>query len=128
MYYCIMKELNKELMASSLAPIVLLILRSQESYGYQIIQELRDKTKGQLNVAEGTLYPVLKKMEAKEWIEGNWKKAESGRERRYYAITDKGKQELEQQYSQWNFINDLIHKLWNHPISTSHSLSITISD
>lgn len=123
-----MKELNKELMASSLAPIVLLILRSQESYGYQIIQELRDKTKGQLNVAEGTLYPVLKKMEAKEWIEGNWKKAESGRERRYYAITDKGKQELEQQYSQWNFINDLIHKLWNHPISTSHSLSITISD
>ncbi len=123
-----MKELNKELMASSLAPIVLLILRSQESYGYQIIQELRDETKGQLNVAEGTLYPVLKKMEAKEWIEGNWKKAESGRERRYYAITDKGKQELEQQYSQWNFINDLIHKLWNHPISTSHSLSITISD
>lgn len=123
-----MKELNKELMASSLAPIVLLILRSKESYGYQIIQELRDKTKGQLNVAEGTLYPVLKKMEAKEWIEGNWKKAESGRERRYYALTDKGKQELEQQYSQWNFINDLIHKLWNHPISTSHSLSITISD
>jgi len=128
MYNYMMKELNKELMASSLAPIVLLILRSQESYGYQIIQELRDETKGQLNVAEGTLYPVLKKMEAKEWIEGNWKKAESGRERRYYAITDKGKQELEQQYSQWNFINDLIHKLWNHPISTSHSLSITISD
>lgn len=123
-----MKELNKELMASSLAPIVLLILRSQESYGYQIIQELRDKTKGQLNVAEGTLYPVLKKMEAKEWIEGNWKKAESGRERRYYAITDKGKQELEQQYSQWNFINDLLHKLWNHPISTSNSLSMIISD
>ncbi|KQC00016.1 PadR family transcriptional regulator [Pedobacter sp. Hv1] len=122
-----MKELNKELMASSLAPIVLLILRGQESYGYQIIQELRDKTKGQLNVAEGTLYPVLKKMEAKEWIEGNWKKAESGRERRYYALTDKGKQELEQQYSQWNFINDLIHKLWNHPLSTSNSLLMTIS-
>lgn len=114
-----MKDLNKELMASSLAPIVLLILRSQESYGYQIIQELREKTGGQLNVAEGTLYPVLKKMETKEWIEGNWKKAESGRERRYYAITEKGKQELETQYSQWNFINDLIHKLWDLPISIS---------
>jgi len=114
-----MKELNKELMASSLAPIVLMILRGGESYGYQIIQELRDKTGGQLNVAEGTLYPVLKKMEAKKWIEGNWKKAESGRERRYYAITSKGKMELDQQYSQWNFINDLIHKLWELPISIS---------
>lgn len=127
MYHCMMNDINKELMASSLAPIVLMILRSQESYGYQIIQELQDKTKGQLNVAEGTLYPVLKKMEAKEWIEGNWKKADTGRERRYYSITSKGKQELEQQYSQWNFINDLIHKLWNLPISISNNLSTITS-
>jgi len=114
-----MIELNKDLMASSLAPIVLLILRRQESYGYQIIQELRDKTGGELNVAEGTLYPVLKKMEAKNWIEGTWKKADSGRERRYYTLTSKGKQELEEQYSQLNFINTLIHKLWDLPISIS---------
>jgi len=120
-------ELNKELMASSLAPIVLLILRRQESYGYQIIQELRDKTGGELNVAEGTLYPVLKKMEAKDWIEGTWKKAETGRERRYYTLTAKGKQELEEQYSQLNFINELIHKLWDLPISISGNQSTTTS-
>lgn len=109
-------------MASSLAPLVLLILRRQESYGYQIIQELRDKSEGQLTVAEGTLYPVLKKMEAKEWIEGAWKKAESGRERRYYTLTSKGKLELEHQYSHLNFINDLIHKLWNLQLSVSSNL------
>lgn len=117
-----MIELSKDLMASSLAPLVLIILRRQESYGYQIIQELRDKSGGQLTVAEGTLYPVLKKMEAKEWIEGVWKKADSGRERRYYKLTSKGTQELEQQYSQLNFINQLIHKLWNLPLSTSNNL------
>lgn len=114
-----MIQLNKDLMASSLSPLVLLILRRQESYGYQIIQELREKSGGQLSVAEGTLYPLLKKMEAKEWIEGVWKKAESGRERRYYKLTSKGRQELEQQYSQLNFINQLIDKLWNPPLSTS---------
>lgn len=119
MYVCSVMELNKDLMASSLAPIVLMILRRQESYGYQIIQELRDKSGGQLAVAEGTLYPVLKKMEAKAWIEGVWKKSESGRERRYYQLTSNGKKELEQQYSQLNFINDLISKLWNLPLSTS---------
>lgn len=118
-----MVELNKDLMASSLAPLILLILRRQESYGYQIIQELRDKTGGELNVAEGTLYPVLKKMEAKNWIEGDWKKVDTGRERRYYTLTSKGKQELELQFSQLNFINDLIHKLWNLPTSTSTNQS-----
>ncbi len=121
-----MLELNKDLMASSLAPLVLLILRRQESYGYQIIQELKEKTGGELQVAEGTLYPVLKKMEAKGWIEGDWKKADSGRERRYYALTDKGGQELDTQFSQLNYINDLIHKLWNLPNSTSSNPSTTI--
>ena len=127
MYTYIMKELNKELMASSLAPIILLILRSGESYGYEIIQSLREKTSGELQIAEGTLYPVLKKMEAKGWIEGTWKKSESGRERRYYLITDRGGQELEQQYSQWNFINNLIHTLWNSPNSISSSPLTIIS-
>lgn len=116
-----MIELNKDLMASSLAPIVLIILRRQESYGYQIIQELREKSGGQLSVAEGTLYPVLKKMESKEWIDGVWKKVESGRERRYYKLTSKGRNELEQQYSQINFIHELIDKLWSLPLSTSKS-------
>jgi PadR family transcriptional regulator PadR len=114
-----MVELNKEFMASSLSPLILLIIRRQESYGYQIIQELKDRTGGELNIAEGTLYPLLKKMESKNWIEGAWKKAESGRERRYYVLTDKGEKELQAQYSQQNFINDLINKLWNLPTSIS---------
>lgn len=122
-----MKDLNKDLIASSLAPIVLLILRGQESYGYEIIQQLKSKTGGQLNIAEGTLYPVLKKMELKKWIASSWKKADTGRERKYYKITTEGKAQLEEQYSQWNFINDLINKLWNLPISTSTNPSVPIS-
>ena len=114
-------------MASSLTPLILLILRRQESYGYQIIQELKEKTGGELKIAEGTLYPVLKKMESKDWIEGAWKKADSGRERRYYILTNKGEQELEAQYSQLNFINDLINKLWNLPISILNKPSTTTS-
>lgn len=119
MYTCFVKELNKDLMASSLGPMIFLILKRQESYGYEIIQQLKDKTGGKLSVAEGTLYPVLKKMEEKEWIKGDWKKADNGRERRYYSITEKGNKELEEQISQWDFINNLISNLWQAPISTS---------
>lgn len=125
MYISVMVELNKEFMASSLTPLILLVLRRQESYGYQIIQELKDKTGGELKIAEGTLYPVLKKMESKDWIEGVWKKADSGRERRYYTLTSKGHQELNAQYSQLNFINNFINKLWNLPVSISNNLSTT---
>lgn len=120
-------ELNKDLMAGSLAPIILLIIRRQEIYGYEIIQKLREKTGGDLQVAEGTLYPVLRKMEAKEWIKGTWKKMESGRDRKYYSITSKGEDELREQYSQWSFINELIHKLWKLPISISGNQLTTSS-
>lgn len=113
MYVCgIMKEVGKDLIASSLAPMVLMILKRQESYGYELIQHLREKSGGQLDVAEGTLYPVLKKMEAKEWIEAEWKKADNGRERKYYKITSKGMKELDSQIGQWDFIYDLMQQLW----------------
>lgn len=113
MYICsIMKEVGKDLIASSLAPMVLMILKRQESYGYELIQHLKEKSGGHLDVAEGTLYPVLKKMEAKEWIEAEWKKADNGRERKYYKITNKGMKELDLQIGQWDFIYDLMQQLW----------------
>ena len=127
MYYYVVKELSKELMASSLAPLVLLILKEGESYGYEIIQQLREKTNGQLEVAEGTLYPMLKKMEAKKWVQAAWKKAESGRERRYYKLSAKGTQQIQEQFSQWNFINDIMQKLWHPSISIfSNQLTFTL--
>ena len=113
MYVCgIMKEIGKDLIASSLAPMVLMILKRQESYGYEVIQHLREKSGGNLDVAEGTLYPVLKKMETKEWIAAEWKKADNGRERKYYKITDKGSDVLAEQVGQWDFIYQLMQQLW----------------
>lgn len=106
-----MKEINKDLIAASLAPMLLMILERGESYGYDLIQQLKQRSNNELNIAEGTLYPVLKKMEEKEWIKAVWKTAENGRDRRYYSITRKGKEQLKEQVSQWNFVNQLIHQL-----------------
>jgi PadR family transcriptional regulator, regulatory protein PadR len=106
-----MIEINKDLIAASLAPMLLMILERGESYGYDLIQQLKQRSNGELNIAEGTLYPVLKKMEEKEWIKAVWKTADNGRDRRYYSITRKGKEQLKEQVSQWNFVNQLIHQL-----------------
>ena len=104
---------TKDLVAASLAPLILMILTESENYGYDLIQQLKNRSKGKLNIAEGTLYPVLKKMEGKKWITGKWKAADSGKKRKYYAITKKGKDQLNEQVDQWNFFNNLIQQSWN---------------
>lgn len=112
-----MKEIGKDLIAASLASMVLMILARGESYGYDIIQQLKQRSNGELEIAEGTLYPVLKKMEEKEWILADWKTAENGRNRRYYSISPTGKKQLKEQISQWDFVHELIQQLCNPKIS-----------
>ena len=113
-----MADTSKDLVAASLAPLVLMILSESENYGYELIQQLKSRSKGKLNIAEGTLYPVLKKMEVKKWISGKWKTADSGKERKYYAITKKGKDQLSEQVNQWNFFNNLIQQSWKPGLLT----------
>jgi len=109
---------SKDLIAASLSPLVLMILAEAENYGYELIQQLKNRSEGKLNIAEGTLYPVLKKMESKKWVVSKWKTADSGKERKYYAITKKGKEQLSEQIDQWNFFNNLIQKSWKPGILT----------
>jgi PadR family transcriptional regulator PadR len=95
-----------------------MILAESENYGYELIQQLKIRSEGKLNIAEGTLYPVLKKMENKKWVASKWKTADSGKERKYYVITKKGKEQLSEQVNQWNFFNNLIQKSWKPGILT----------
>ena len=113
-----MADISKDLVAASLASIILMILAESENYGYELIQQLKTRSKGKLNIAEGTLYPVLKKMEGKKWIVGKWKTGDSGKLRKYYAITKKGKDQLSEQVGQWNFFNNLIQQSWKPNLLT----------
>ena len=105
-------DISKDFIAASLTPLVLILLTESENYGYELIQQLKNRSGEKLNIAEGTLYPVLKKMEEKKWITGRWKTAESGKQRRYYSITKKGREQLSEQLYQWNFFNNLIQATW----------------
>jgi PadR family transcriptional regulator, regulatory protein PadR len=103
---------SKDFIGASLIPLVLIILTESENYGYELIQQLKSRSDAKLNIAEGTLYPVLKKMEEKKWVASKWKTADSGKQRKYYSITKKGKDQLYEQVGQWNFFNNLIQKSW----------------
>lgn len=107
-----MDKLSKELIGASTIPIILSILSKGESYGYEIIQSVKEISNGKIEYADGTLYPVLHKLEKKELIESYWKVAESGRKRKYYKIKNKGKKKLLTEKENWIIINHIICNLW----------------
>lgn len=107
-----MEKLSKELIGASTTPIILSILTKNESYGYEIIQNIKEISGGKIEFGEGTLYPVLHKLEKKGFIESYWKVAETGRKRKYYKISPEGKKELIIEKQNWNTINQIIAKIW----------------
>lgn len=104
--------LSKELMAASTRPLILTILKRGESYGYEIIQEVKKLSGGNLEWSDGMLYPVLNKLRNDELIQSRWEISEEGRKRKYYSITAKGKQELSEAKSQWMNIHEVLVQVW----------------
>ena len=104
---------SKNLMAASTKPLILTILTPGKMYGYQIIQSVIKLSGGTLEWSEGMLYPVLHKMEREKFIRSQWKLSENGRRRKYYRITESGKEELEMEREQWMKVNKVLSKMWD---------------
>ena len=83
------------------APVVVLeILSRGRMYGYELTQAIERQSGEILTLGKGTLYPLLHNLEAKKLVEGIWQDSESGRRRRYYSITGRGREELAKQKAQ----------------------------
>ncbi len=70
-------------------------------YGYQMVKEIERRSEGYFRFREGTLYPALHRLERAGLVEAQWRKAESGPQRRYYAITEKGLEALREMTREW---------------------------
>jgi DNA-binding PadR family transcriptional regulator len=105
-------EISKDLMAASSTPIVLAILAEGDSYGYAILQRVRELSGGRLEWTDGMLYPVLHRLERLGHVKGWWKVAESGRRRRYYRITPGGRAQLAEERRQWQLVDTTLRGLW----------------
>jgi PadR family transcriptional regulator, regulatory protein PadR len=104
--------LSKELVAASTVPLVLSILEEGESYGYALIQRVRELSGEKIAWTEGMLYPVLHWMEEQGLIESEWREAESGRKRKYYRLLRDGRKALETEREQWLTVHRTLAKLW----------------
>ena len=101
---------DKGLIAGSSALLVLSLLKEQERYGYELIKTLKDQSNDAFDFKEGTLYPILHKMENEGWIR-SVSKTVNGRTRRYYAITARGVKQLEAQQEQWASFSSAVNQV-----------------
>jgi transcriptional regulator len=92
---------GRELLKGSTDSLLLCLINQQPMYGYQIIQVLERRSQGYFRFKEGTLYPALHRLERAGLISGKWERLPNGQERRYYRITDKGRQALAQKVAEW---------------------------
>ncbi len=104
--------MSKELVAASSRPMVLSILSGGESYGYEILQHVVALSRGQVEWSEGMLYPVLHRLEREELVAARWETADSGRRRKYYRLTSRGKKRLQQDRASWLAVHGALTQAW----------------
>jgi PadR family transcriptional regulator, regulatory protein PadR len=120
-------EINKDLMAASSTPIVLAILAEEDSYGYAILQRVRELSGGRIEWTDGMLYPVLHRLERLGHVEARWEVAESGRRRKYYRITSLGRTQLVEERQQWQAVDATLRGIWQAlyvPVAAGHPGSL----
>lgn len=91
---------------------VLQLLGEGERYGYEIVAEIRDRTRGALNLAEGNVYPALHALEAEGHVVARWREVEPGvPPRKYYRLTPRGRDLRERMVAAWNAHADAMRLL-----------------
>jgi PadR family transcriptional regulator, regulatory protein PadR len=105
-------KLAKDLVAASTVPLVLAILEEGENYGYAIIQQVRELSRGEIEWTEGMLYPVLYWLEQHGYVQSRWRAAESGRKRKYYSLEPDGRAYLAKQKQQWMTVHQALSRAW----------------
>lgn len=102
---------SKDFVAASAEPLILSILVQGDSYGYAIINTVRDLSNGEMKWADGMLYPILHRLEKREMIESYWGKAETGRRRKYYRLRKQGREHLAVLRENWKRLEQMLQQL-----------------
>ncbi len=103
-------KVSKELLKGSTTMLVLNLLNDQNMYGYEMIKKLKEKSENVFELKEGTLYPILHSLEEKGLINSYWDNT-TGKNRKYYTITSKGKNSLKEKQKEWKVFSNGINNV-----------------
>ena len=91
--------------------IILGILKDTDSYGYDILRTILEKGNGVLDIKDATIYTAFKRMEKEALITTYWGDEDIGARRKYYSITDKGRDYYLAKVKEWKEINIILNSL-----------------
>ena len=103
--------MNGEILRGFTDAIILNILLENDSYGYRISRSIMEKTNNKIDIKDATIYLAFKRMEKDNLISSYFGDNESGVRRKYYKITDDGKNYLKDKIMEWKSNKDILNKL-----------------
>ena len=103
-----------ELLQGTLDLIVLKLLRAGPANGWELTQSIQVVSRGTLDVNYGTLYPALRRIEAKGWVTAKWGTSENNRRARYYSLSAAGRRQLEVERDEWRRFASALDLILDH--------------
>jgi PadR family transcriptional regulator PadR len=92
---------DREFLTGTVGVLILGLLAEREMYGYEILREADRRSDSAFTLKEGTLYPALHQLERDGCVTAKWRQGPTGRARKYYALTAKGRRRAESKRRQW---------------------------
>ena len=81
--------------------LILQILYLEPLHGYAVARRLRDVSRDEFQINQGSLYPALHRLEGRGWLKAEWRESETGREAKYYRLTRSGQKQLALEKADW---------------------------
>jgi len=98
-------DYDREFLTGTVGVLILSLLSERAMYGYEMVQEAERRSARAFHLKEGTLYPALHQMERAGLLKATWRESASGRPRKYYGLTSKGRRQAASKRRQWASIS-----------------------
>lgn len=105
------KSISADLIRGHINTIILRALYEGDKYGYEIIAEIERKSHGQYSLKQPSLYSALKRLESQGYVTSYWGGSVGGGRRKYFSLTEEGKQISERNQSEWEYSRTVIDSL-----------------
>lgn len=111
---------HREWLRSGAQMMLLSLIEEQDRYGFEIIQELEKRSDNTFVMKEGSLYPILHRLENNGFLKSYQKSGDAGKPRKYYSITKKGSKQLVEDKLTWEMFAESVRKVVNSDYVTEY--------
>jgi PadR family transcriptional regulator, regulatory protein PadR len=110
-----MKSTELDVLQGTLDMFILKAVSFTPRHGYNVLEWLRQTTRGELRIEDATMYPALHRLEARGFIDAEWGLSENNRRAKYYKLTAAGRRQLTESTATWNAFAETMARIMAAP-------------